>query len=319
MVVWRSCLRGRLPAVLLAFSAIARFSWAASGVWDGLVEEKRADLRQRARQPEAIAALASLVQNEDYLAPGQLARVLGELVDGKLGGPVNPLVLAQAAYLLSLEEDRSGRFSEAGARRRALGFLGDAWVLGPFDGQGRSGLGRSYPVEEAGRAIEPRPDKVYPGKEGEISWRRAPAEAFVQGALSLGAILRPDSDAVAYCLSYVHSEREQWAGLRMGSAGPFKAWLGGELVFSNDVVRAAWPDQDVVAVHLRRGANLLVIKTVSVRGPWRLFVRLTDGAGGALSGVTMNAEVPGQRAPMQGMLARPAKARDLGADPARTC
>ena len=312
MLVWRSCPRGRLPAALLVFMAISPPLGAASNPWDGLVEEKRAEIRRGAGGPEAIAAVAALVQHGDYLPADRLAQVMREIVEGRLGGPVDPLVLAQAGYLLSLEEDKGGLAAEGDARRKSLGFLGDAWVLGPFDSQGRSGLARRYPVEEAGRAIEPRPDKVYAGKEGEISWRRAPALAFVQGALFLDALLRPDSDAVAYCLTYLHSDRDQWAGLRLGSAGPLKAWLDGREVLSRDVVRPPWPDQDVAPVHLRRGANLLVIKSVAVRGPWRLFARLTDVAGAALAGVTISADPPEQLAPAEGKVARAGKVRDLG-------
>jgi transglutaminase-like putative cysteine protease/tetratricopeptide (TPR) repeat protein len=313
MLVWRSCPRGRLGAVLLVVLATSRPLWAAGDVWNDFVEDKRAELRQRVGRPEAIASVAALVRNEDFLPPGRLAQVLREFIDGKLGGTPDPLVAAQAAYLLSLEDDRGGRFAEAEARRKALGWVGDAWVLGPFDSQGRSGLARKFPALEEGRAIDPRKVNLGTGKDGENAWRRAPAEAFVQGALFLDALLRPNSDAVAYCLTYVHSERERWAALRLGSAGPVKAWLGGDEVLSSDVVRPSWPDQEAAPVHLRRGANLLVIKTVAVRGPWRLFVRLTDAQGGVLAGVTIGADVPEQLAPPGYAHARIAKLRDLAA------
>ncbi|MBN2575269.1 MAG: DUF3857 domain-containing protein [Deltaproteobacteria bacterium] len=313
MLVWRSCLRGRLWAASLLVLALARPSWATAGVAEDLLASKRAEFRQRASRPEAIATLAALAQRQDDLPPGRLARVLGDVVEGRLGGPVDPLVGAQASYLLSLEEDNLGRFAEAAARRKALGFLADAWVLGPFDSQGRSGLGRVFPVEEEGRAMVPTAGKEYAGKEGRIAWRRAPAEAFVQGALFLDALLRPDSDATAYCLAYVHSDRDRPAALRIGSSGPLKVWLDGQEVLTSDVVRPAWPDQETAPVYLGRGAHLLVVKAVSVRGPWRLYLRVTDASGAALEGVAFDADVPAEIAAASPRRHRTVRARDLGA------
>jgi tetratricopeptide (TPR) repeat protein/transglutaminase-like putative cysteine protease len=313
MLVWRFCLRGRLWAVLLVLLATSRPAGAAGLAWDDWAQAKRAELRGRVGRPEAIATLAALVQKQDYLAPGTVAEVLRDLLDGKLGGPVDPLVAAQAAYLLSLEDDRNGRFADADRRRKELGLLGNAWVLGPFDSQGRSGLGRAFPVEEEGSALDPRAGKEYAGKERRVAWQHAGAEAFVQGALFLDALLRPDTDVVAYCLVYVHSDRERWAALRVGSSGPIKAWLDGNEILVNDVVRPAWLDQDAAPVHLRQGGNLLVIKTVAVRGPWRLFLRLTDGQGGVLAGVTLGAEAAAQGAPAGGKTSKPPPVRELGA------
>ena len=281
-------------------------------MWTDLVEHKRAQFRANHSRPEAIAAIATLVENEEFLAPGRLAQVLLDIVDGKLGGRADPLVESQANYLLSLEEDRRGDFRVAESRRAALGLAHDFWVVGPFDAQGRNGLQRTFPVEEEVKTIDPRVGKHYPGKEREAVWRRAPAEVFVQGALFLDAILRPDSDAVAYLLTYVNSDRDQWAALRIGSPGPVKAWLGGNEVCANDVVRLAWLDQDAAPVHLRRGANPLLIKTVITRGSWRMFVRLTDLDGRRLARVTTSADLPAQAVFASVTPGRQPKARDLG-------
>ena len=313
MLVWRFCPRGRLWAVLLLSLASSRPARAIGTAWDDGFEEARQAFRERSARPWAIADLAALVENGGSLAPGKLAGTLGEIVQGKLGGPVDPLVLASAAYLLSLEQDRGGLFREAADRRKALGLLDDAWVLGPFEGQGRSGFGQVFPVEPEGKTVDPRSGKDYAGKEQRVAWRRAPSEAFVQGALFLDALLRPDSDAVAYCLGYVHSDRDRWAALRVGSSGPVKAWVGGREVLARDVVRPAWPDQEATAIHLRRGANLLLLKSVAVRGPWRLFARVTDLEGRVLPGVTIGTEVPAQIAPPAARTPRPPKLRALDA------
>ncbi|HEX7508130.1 MAG TPA: DUF3857 domain-containing protein [Polyangia bacterium] len=311
MLVWRSCLRCRLWAALTVVLALARLSWASGDGLGHVAEDSRGQFRSSHGRPEAIAALAALVRNEEFLGPGEAARVLREMVDGKLGGLADPLVEAQAAYLLSLGEDRSGDFSEAESRRATLGFVRDFWVVGPFDAQGRSGFGRAFPVEEESKTLDPRVGKHYPGKEREVMWRRVPEEAFVQGQLLVDAMLRPDSDAVAYLLTTVNSDRDRWAALRVGSPGPVKAWLGGEECLANDVVRPAWLDQDAAPVHLKQGANSLLIKTVITRGSWRLFVRLTDLDGRRLAGVTASADGPAHPANTAAP-ARPPKVRELG-------
>jgi len=314
MLVWRSCPRGRLGPLLTVLFALLHptSTWASGDVLGRENELAREQLRTNHGRPEAIAALAALVRSEDFLAPGQIAQVLREIVDGKLGGPADPLVASQANYLLSLEEDRRGDFSAAESRRSTLGLMRDFWVVGPFDAQGRSGLGRAFPVEEEGKAIDPRAGRPYPGKEREVVWRRVPAEASVQGALLVDAILRPDSDAVAYLLTYVHSDHDKWVALRVGSPGPVKTWLGGSQILANDVVRPAWLDQDAAAVHLKRGANPLLIKTVITRGAWRLFVRLTELDGRQLAGVTVTADVPSGGAVYAAAPGRMPKVRDLG-------
>ena len=117
MLVWRLCPRGRLWAALTVVFAMLGPAWAAGGVSGHEAEQSRARFRTSHGRPEGIAALAGLVRNEDFVPPAQMVEVLREMVDGKLGGPADPLVEAQSAYLLSLEEDRRGEFSAAEMRR----------------------------------------------------------------------------------------------------------------------------------------------------------------------------------------------------------
>jgi len=305
--------RHRRSLILLVFAyAAARSAGArASGA---LVDENREQLRARQGRPEAIAPLAALVNKDDALPVGQLRQILGELVEGRLGGAPDPLVAAQAEYLLSIEEDRQGDLAASDARRRGLGLIGDFWIVGPFDAQGRSGLGRKFPVEPgdgASAVSDPRVENRWPGKERDVAWRRLPDEAFMQGMVFVDAVLRPDSDAVAYLLTYVKSDRERWATLRVGTPGPVKAWVGGSLVLANDVVRPAWLDQEAVPVFLRRGDNPLLIKTVVTRGAWRVFARLTALDGSRLDGISVSANVPAKMAVGKAPRKAPV-VRDLG-------
>jgi tetratricopeptide (TPR) repeat protein len=278
-----------LLVVLAANATLGRSTGAAEQDWVGRI---RAQLRQQAGRPQAIARIAELLQRESLNPPRRTLEILREFVDGKAGQRADPLVLAQAMYRLSLEEDRQGAFAEADAHRKRLGLLDDAWVVGPFDAQGRGALDRPSPVETGLPEIDPRATVAFPGKERNVSWRRVAAQAFVQGAVYLDALLRPDTDAVAYVLAYVNSDRDRRVALRVGSPGPVKAWLAGSVVLSTDAVRPAEIDQDAAPMYLRRGDNMLLVKTVITHGDWRLLVRLTEPDGQPLAGVSTSATVP---------------------------
>jgi transglutaminase-like putative cysteine protease/tetratricopeptide (TPR) repeat protein len=236
-------------------------------------------LATEAARPESAAALAELALLDESVPPDALEAA----IQPALAAGAHPLVAAQAALLLAHLEDERGAAAAATARRTSLGFLAPAFVIGPF-GEGRASFGTRFPPEL--EASPPALGRRYPGKGHEVSWR--PAEgATREGALLLDALLRPDDQAVAYVVAFVHSDADRGAALRLGSPGPLAVWLNGQSVFKRYVVRAAALDQDAVGVRLGRGWNRILIKTVVVDGAWRLYARLTDPAGAPLpAGVT---------------------------------
>jgi tetratricopeptide (TPR) repeat protein len=242
------------------------------------------------------------------LPPEALAGALRDFLDGK-GGAVDPLVAAHAAYYLSLEEDRAGQHQQARARRHELGLVNDLWLIGPFDGQGRGGLDQVFSVEED--LARPRAKECHPHKARELCWRRTPPEMAPQGANVLGGLLRPDHDAVAYAVAYVHSDQGRWAALRLGSPGPVKVWLNRRQVLSRDVVRPAGLDQDASVVWLPAGTSVLLLKTVVTSGAWNIFLRLTQPSGAALSGVKADGEAPASGEVGGGTGSRPPAKREL--------
>src|SRR5207249_360974 len=140
----------------------------------------------------------------------------------------HPLVAAQAAFRLAIEDERRGDDEQAQARLDGLGFWKTFWTLGPFDAQGRSGLGRVFPPEQDPHGIDPRRPQPFPGKERDVVWRQAPPAVVRGGALFVDGMLRPESDAVAYVLAVVDSRRARAAVLRLGTAGPVKVWINGQ-------------------------------------------------------------------------------------------
>jgi transglutaminase-like putative cysteine protease/tetratricopeptide (TPR) repeat protein len=254
-----------------------------AGVFETLFSREKLELERRLDRPEAIASLAGLLALEENLPPGRLEELLRGLADGR---KLDPLVAAHVQYRLALLESRRGD-SEAAARRyRELGLIFDFQVVGPFDAQGRGAVERAFPPEapDAG----PAPERRFPGKERDVAWREV-SGVRREGALALDGLLRPDSDAVAYTLTYVYSDRRRPAVLRLGSVGPIKAWVGGRVVLEKNVVREARLDQDAAAVVLEKGENPVLLKSVVTGGAWRLFVRFTDQAGRTLPGLKVSA------------------------------
>ena len=246
----------------------------AAAPYEELLTTEGARLAARAAQPEAAGALAALATLEEVVD----ARALESAVRGGVGKDAHPLVAAHASWLLAQLLDQRGETREAERLRASLGLLSHAFVVGPF-GEGRASLGTTFPPEK-----EPAPPALgarYPGKAHEVGWRLA-AAAVRDGVFYLDGLLRPADQAVAYVVTFVRSDRDRPAALRLGSPGPVKVWVNGAAVFTNDVVRPAALDQDAVGIRLGRGWNRILIKTVITEGAWRLYARLTDPAGAPL-------------------------------------
>src|SRR5262249_45817892 len=149
------------------------------------------------------------------------------------------------------------------------------WVVGPF-GEGRSSFDEIFPPEA--EPDGPDPARRYPGKAREVGWRKADG-AVRDGVLFIDGLLRPDTQAAAYAVTFVRSERAQVAALRLGAPGPVKVWVNGAQVLARDVVHVPALDQDAAPVRLQKGWNRILVKSVVTDGPWRLFLRLTEPAG----------------------------------------
>jgi transglutaminase-like putative cysteine protease/tetratricopeptide (TPR) repeat protein len=267
---------GALQALVVCAVAAAGAGTAqARRPQEELLASEGARLGAQAAQPEAVGALAALATLDEEVDPAALeAAIRGGLAKG-----AHPLVAAQASWLLAHLDDQRGQTKEAAALRASLGLLSHYFVVGPF-GEGRASLNTVFPPELEGAA--PEIGKTYPGKVREVGWRAADG-AMRDGVLYLDGLLRPADQAVAYVVTFVRSERDRTAVLRVGSPGPIKVWINGAVVFSHDIVRPAALDQDAVGIRLGRGWNRILIKTAISDGAWRLFARITDAAGTSLA------------------------------------
>jgi len=270
MRITRAATALAICAVVVVGAGVAR----AGTPYDDLLSSEAARLAAHASQPEAAGALAALATLDEDVDPAALQAA----VRPALGKGAQPLVAAQATALLAQLLDQRGDTREASGLRASLGLLSHHFVIGPF-GEGRASLNTTFPPEQ--EAAAPDLGKTYPGKTHDVGWRVADA-GMRDGALYLDGLLRPADQGVAYVVTFVRSDRERPAALRLGSPGPVKVWVNGAVVFTHDVVRPAALDQDAVGIWLGRGWNRILIKTVITDGAWRLYARVTDAAGASL-------------------------------------
>lgn len=105
------------------------------------------------------------------------------------------------------------------------------------------------------------------------------------GLVGIYHLLGKSKAAAAYLQCEVYSEKEQQAYLAIGSDDGVKAWLNGQLVHSNKIIRMWHPDEDKQWVTLEQGWNTLMLKVTTKGGPWSASARFTDENGAILYNV----------------------------------
>lgn len=105
------------------------------------------------------------------------------------------------------------------------------------------------------------------------------------GLVGIYHILGKSKAAAAYLQCEVYSEKEQQVFLAIGSDDGVKAWLNGQLVHLNNIIRTWRPDEDKQWVTLEQGWNTLMLKVTTKGGPWSASARFTDENGAILYNV----------------------------------
>ena len=112
-------------------------------------------------------------------------------------------------------------------------------------------------------------------------WRVYPTD-LGQGVIWLDSVIRPRTQSQATLASQLVSKTGGPAVLRMGYDDAVTVWLNGDEVYSSDESHNHWLDQAAVRVHLRPGANRLVIQVDQKSNAWRFMLRVTDARGEVL-------------------------------------
>jgi len=186
-------------------------------------------------------------------------------------GPGVDAVLAALARQFAGSAALAARGDVEEARRiwAPLGTL-EAWrVVGPFDNERGGGFLTPYGPEK-GIDFDAR----YEGKLRDVAWRELPARPLA-GAVDFDELLRPNDEALAYAVTFVHSDRDQVLALRAGSDEGVRAWVNGRLIASEDVQRQRRFDQSAHALPLRAGWNCILLKVAEQKGTWAFSARIS--------------------------------------------
>ena len=256
-------------------------AWAAQQAFIALLRATESD--------ELAAARAEYYAAEAF----ELARVTGEwseleaacraIVDGL--GAAHP-TLSDKMKLVQLQIALQRGDAAATAQRTAtLGFIEDWWLIGPFDNERGAGLERSYGPER-----ELDLDASYDGKKRLVQWRRLPVPSTAGGHVDLDAMTRPSDQVLSYAVTSLWSERDQVVTLNLGSDEAFAVFLNGSRVAQRDVRRSFARDQEAIALSLREGPNLLLLKICDQEGGFGFAARLSARRGGSAVAVAVRAD-----------------------------
>jgi transglutaminase-like putative cysteine protease/tetratricopeptide (TPR) repeat protein len=262
---------------LLAAAHLAPSAPAATTTPDAFarqLEARAARWKAERGKPEAALAVLGTMDLWDLTDPAAITRFLG---DAAADAKAHPLARAHAAYLAEEAAVRRGDAAGAAKHRAELGLVESWRVIGPFGFDGGDLIGTPYGPEAAIRDREQ-------GKRGEVAWRDVPAAWIRHGVVPLGAMLRPDTQAAAYALTYVWSDAARDVAVRVGSTGATRVWVSGALVVDEKVKnRALYLDQSAGGARLEKGWNPVLVKLAVEDGGWGFTLRLTEPGGRPLA------------------------------------
>jgi hypothetical protein len=148
--------------------------------------------------------------------------------------------------------------------------LRDWELCGPFPSPDREGFDAKFGPEQFGAAGPPF-DVLGNGPKG---WFRPKQAQRASGYFNLNEEFAPNEEVVAYARTTIHSKAARKAMLALGSDDGVKVWLNGHFLHQNKVLRGAHPEQDRVELHLREGANVLLLKIEEIHGGWGFYATL---------------------------------------------
>ncbi|HEY1533954.1 MAG TPA: DUF3857 domain-containing protein [Polyangiaceae bacterium] len=209
-----------------------------------------------ARGPEVYATLRRIWGTWDRADPSHVEEALRAAAhDTHLGAPAR----AYASTLSALGRARRGDLKAARDGIRALGYVDQWLIVGPFDNEGKAGLDTaSGPELELTQAIVP--GKAYTGKERPVRYRPVPA-VFPYGFFDAGSLVRPEAKVCVFATTFVSAPKAKrklsvWAG----AGGSFKLFWNGDLVLQDGAYRGHDYDRSATEVELEPGPNELTIK-----------------------------------------------------------
>lgn len=264
----------RFPAVVALTVLFPALAFAAlDNPSTELAKEYGKQALARHTSPRAAAYLLRLHALSDEVDDlNLLAQTYASLL-GRRSTHKDVRALTQRLYA-EVERAR-GHLTKASTLLEPLGLLRSFYVVGSFDNEGKAGCDVDFGPEAGVSDLS----TVYAAKSKELGWRPLTTTA-PDGYVDLAAVLRPNTEAVAYALTFLEAAEETKVQLSVGTSGAFRLWVNGQKVASAERYNQPRPDQAKVAVRLRKGINRLLLKVCQETGPLGFYLRSerTEGA-----------------------------------------
>ncbi len=232
------------------------------------------------RGPEVYVSLRKLWAEWDRGDPADVEAILTSLAgDATLAPPVR----AYAGLLEAYARRRRGDLDGARARIAKLGYVGTWLLLGPFENDGKVGLGTAFdPEKEQELPVDLVRD--YDGKDHKpVRWRLLPPVSPYAWT-DLSVFVRPSERSCSYLTSFVHD-----AGLHKGETRPVTVWAGasgalrvfwnGVEILHDDKYRDLDSDRFSGGATLRAGWNRVTAKVCGDERAPMLSLRVADARG----------------------------------------
>ena len=147
------------------------------------------------------------------------------------------------------------------------------WVVGPYPNE----LAAAYPPELNLDPARPVDGVVVSGKSATaqpLRWRHAPAIEF--GRVNVAVFIPASQPCSVYAMTVVWSPSERPTALLLGTGGPRRVWLNGNLVDESTKAMTWHFDLDRVPVTLRPGRNTILVRIGGNTPPQFFITRLED-------------------------------------------
>ncbi len=150
-----------------------------------------------------------------------------------------------------------------------------AWrYFGPLDNPGGNGFQIEYPPE---RSVDYQ--QTTKGKRGlPVAWIE---KDFSDGQINNLALFADEdnSDAAVYVHREIEVSHATELPVSLGSDDTLTVWLNGQKLLSENVQRAAAPDQHQLLLKLKPGKNSLLMKICQGGGEWAFYFKAGEPAG----------------------------------------
>jgi HEAT repeat protein len=240
-------------------------------------EEKKQALGQigQIATVDALQTALAMLNEPDLANEAGLAAIT---VAEKIGGS-NKTIAAETAAKVLAQCRTPDIVKRAWALRDRSGisapFIRDWVVCGPYT---RPSVGSALAAFNAVFKPETSPTN--------LPWKALPPS----DTADLLSIFPDQANCAAYLKTTIIAPEETDAILLLGSDDGIKAWLNEAVVHANNVDRGLLVDQDSALVHLKKGANSLMLKITQGGGGWAACARIVGPDGKPIPGLHAEAD-----------------------------